>query len=473
MSYNANLAYFLSRLQGVSTNYFKLEPQNATTATANKIIRFSLPSNALLNMKSIAFHFNASANEVASKGGRLPPKIDSLIERVEVSAGGVQISQGFNHYNVLRHAKDALMGDKADACLGHPEMVRETSYVDGYGDGGSSGLATTENENYPSTNGQTQFCVKNWEGLMGSIQPSIVDTALLPDLVLTLYLAGNDVLSSSAGAAIAGTATTGIDVDNGSPNAQFSISNFHLVVETIGLADAVYDEMMERRISQSGFVELPFKQHFSFMDTHTGSSRFSVSTQSLDRVWCVWRATGYDTQGGAVAINGYKQSGAFVDDVSGQTAADIDIGVPQYDRGGVLDTNKEKLTTKYFNFAETRASASVPPTHQLQLNGAFIPQFRASAEQMYQISCNSVEGYGMNKMMTLDQYKNNYFCYCVRLNLPDSEEGRELSGLDTRGISLNGYVNTSGIASTQNLLIFAECSSTLRVGAGRAVEIIQ
>lgn len=70
MAYNPNLSYFLSRLQGVSTNYFRIEPQTGTSATANKIIRFSLPSNCLLNTKSLAFMFNADANGVAAKGGR-------------------------------------------------------------------------------------------------------------------------------------------------------------------------------------------------------------------------------------------------------------------------------------------------------------------------------------------------------------------------------------------------------------------
>ena len=115
MSYNANLAYFLQRLEGVSTNYFRLEPQNSTTANANKIIRFSLPSNALLNTRSVAFHFNATANGVAGKGGRLPPKIESLIDRIEISSGGVTLAQGYNGQNVLAHAKQALMGNKCDS----------------------------------------------------------------------------------------------------------------------------------------------------------------------------------------------------------------------------------------------------------------------------------------------------------------------------------------------------------------------
>ena len=99
-SYDGNLSYYLSRLQGVSTNYFRLEPQNQNTATPNQIVRFSLPSNCLLNTRSMRFMFNAgTGNSAAAQGARLPPKIDSLIERVELLAGGVQLSQGLNSYN--------------------------------------------------------------------------------------------------------------------------------------------------------------------------------------------------------------------------------------------------------------------------------------------------------------------------------------------------------------------------------------
>ena len=57
-------------------------------------------------------------------------------------------------------------------------------------------------------------------------------------------------------------------------------------------------------------------------------------------------------------------------------------------------------------------------------------------------------------------------------SLPEAEAGREICGLDTRGISLNGYFNSTGVASTQNLMLFAECTSSLRIGQGRAMEVI-
>ena len=100
------------------------------------------------------------------------------------------------------------------------------------------------------------------------------------------------------------------------------------------------------------------------------------------------------------------------------------------------------------------------------------PQYSASMEDMYQITKNSLPGpvkYGLTK----EQLQDSYFVQCLRLNMPDSEMSRTLSGLDTRSVSLNGYVNTTGTLSTDpNLMIFAECSSSMRVGAGRMLEII-
>ena len=76
----------MERVQGVSTNYFKLLPQNSTTATPNQQIRFALPSNALINMRSLALLFQATTSG-AGAGARLPAGISSLIDRYEILAG--------------------------------------------------------------------------------------------------------------------------------------------------------------------------------------------------------------------------------------------------------------------------------------------------------------------------------------------------------------------------------------------------
>jgi hypothetical protein len=375
--------------------------------------------------------------------------------------------------------KKAVVCDKCDPTLGHPELVRVKSYVDGFGSAGTAVLSTTVNESYLADGGQVPFCINNWEGFLGSVQPSIIDTSLLSDLTLTLYLSDNSVCPSVAGVSLA-TDSSGTEINDANTGGQcaYQIKDFHLVVETLGIADSVYDNMIESRIAEVGYIELPYKTYYSFSDIHNGTTRFTCSTQSLDRVWATFQSETYNTAvAGAVAVAGYKKGGGFVADTSGG-AVITDLGKPQYDVGGVLNTNSEKYKSNYFNFAESAVSASAPPTYQFSFNSSMLPQFKASAEQMLSITRNSIPtidlatGKYTLPVISLDQYKRNYFVFCVRLNLPQAEELREISGLDSRGISLNSFLTTTGFTSGKAVLIVCETTSSLRIGLGRAIEVI-
>jgi len=445
MSYSPNLTYFLDRLSGFSTNVFKMEAQGNNTANANSIIRFNLPSNALLNMRSFALHFTATTAGTAA-GGRLPNKIESLIERVEVSVGGVQLSAGSNYYNVLCHAKQALMGSKCDAALGHPEIVRQVSYIDGSEIAAATAVtagtaAITDNEVY--TGSVSQFCIDKWEGFLGSCEPKILDSSLLPDIVVSIYLTNNNVLCSTSAVAKADFTT------DGNLNATFSLSNIHATIESLGLADSTYDTMISQMISQRGYIEVPFKQYIAFQDVTQTNMRFSVATACLDRIWIAHRAAAYSTQAAPVKLTGYSTTGQ-----------------------NILEFAKEKYTSAYFNFTEPSGN----PKYQFQLNGALYPQFQASFEEMHQISRNSVMSQTCHARdnLPLNTIKNNYAVQCIRLNMPESEFSRTLSGLDTRGISLNGFYNLYNASSTNTptITLFAECTSVMRVGSGKQVEIV-
>jgi hypothetical protein len=533
MSYSPHLVYFLDRLAGFSTNIFKLEPQASTDGIGpNKIARFSLPSNALLSTRSFKVFFNATTTGV---GARLPANISTLIERVEVSAGGVQLSQGTNFYNTLVNAKAALEGSRCDYTTGHPMLVRSSKF-----DGENIATQTLgANETYASTNSQTQFCIDSWEGFLGTCEPKILDASILPDLVVTLYWTSAHVLSSCKKADTIQNFTT---VPATGASASYTINNLHATIETIGLADSVYDNMVSSMIQQKGFLEIPFKQYFSFSNTHTGSSRFTVATQSLDRIWAAWRADGYDTLGAPVVASGFqneRSTGAIplakVSIVNNTITIDAGHGFDGGERlkfqggpgqemeplvtgniyyvlyssatvfqvahtpggdaieltnaghadqffyvmkeskyEGNFDTQREKYVGKFYKFEEPDPTAGNKLTYQLQLNGAYYPQFAATAEHMYQVSKNSTLGPAYNKEMSLEQYKKTNFVQCIRLNMQDSEFSRTISGLDTRSVSLNGYYLTQNMdnSSDVNLMLFAECTSTLRVGAGRQLEVI-
>ena len=93
-----------------------------------------------------------------------------------------------------------------------------------------------------------------------------------------------------------------------------------------------------------------------------------------------------------------------------------------------------------------------------------------NAEEMYAMSMNSVDR-SYSEFMTLDQYRKNYFVQCFRLCLPGGST-RSLTGTDTRGINLACSYNTTGVTPNSNVVIFTEMTSSLRVGANRAIEVI-
>ena len=164
-----NLTYFMSRLQGISTSHFKVYPQNTGTQTANKIIRFEMPSNSLLNLRSARILMNAKVESAGAATSRLPNDTRSFIDRMAIFMGGVLVQNSFSNYNVLVHAQKALGADRCtDTTLTHQEIVRVTSYHDG------STLTTKEEYTTPDV----QLAITDFLGFLGSAEPSIIDTGL-------------------------------------------------------------------------------------------------------------------------------------------------------------------------------------------------------------------------------------------------------------------------------------------------------
>ena len=429
MTFSPQLAYLLDRLSGFSTNTFKLEPQGSNTAVANNIIRITLPANSLVNLRTFALHFNAGIT-AADSHGRLPNKIDSLIERVEVTFGGVQVAAGNNYYNVLRHAKDAVMGSYADPVLSHPDVVRNAPY---------QGVAFAGD-----LEAAAPYCVSYWEGFLGSVEPQILDLSLLPECVVAIHLAPNSVCIDANNC----NDTANFIANNNDAAPVYQLTNIHATIETIGMADGTYDAMVSQIMGKTGFLELPFKQYISFRDSNA-NMRFSVASQSLDRLWLVHHQANHTVANGAVAVTGYE----------------TDAGV-QATTFATPDYRGEKYLSPAFNF-EKNAGNNL---YQLQLNGALVPQFKASFAQMSQITKQSLEK--CDNKHYLATMEDNYAVFCVRLNLPGSERLRLISGLNTRGIALNGIYNIDNFAN-KDVTIFAEITSTLKIGSGLQLQVDQ
>jgi len=473
-----NVSYFMSRLMGVSTSHFKIFPQNSGSQSANKIIRFELPSNTLLSLKSCRLMFSIATTSTSNVAqARLPNDTRSFIDRMAIYMGGVLVQNSFSNYNILVHAKKALGADRcSDTTLTHPEICRAVSYHDGTVFDAGATAVEARHESYSSL--ANQLAIVDWEGFLGTAEPGIIDTGLFPQITIEITLAENVILPQAVWAAntalaLATTATTGGIAAVGAGTASYTMDNITMQVEVLGMASSVLDEVVAQRVSQVGYLSIPFKNYFSFSSSHSSTSRFNVNSASWDRLWVAWRDSNGGAVSGAVPVSGYKLAGAFASTGSGSYASSAtqDLGKPQYDAGGSLDTNKEKYVARAFNFVEPLLSGQTVSNYQLQINSANYPAYKLTVPEAYALTMNSIDVYDKTRVMSLDQYRDNYFVHCYRFCLPESDYSRLSSGLDTRATSAQCALVTENVTTSTPCFIFAEVTSELRV-ANRSIEVI-
>jgi len=468
--YPPAVSYFARRVMGCSTNCYKLEPNGSPDGLgAGQIITFELPTNTLLDMKSIKFMCGAKTN--GGTCSRLPNKIDSLIERISVEAGGLTIAQGFPQYNTVKHVKSILTeplckSSSLTTAMNHENIPRVKSDVDGGAVGNS--------EDYSSA---TNFAVGDFLGFLGECYPQVIDTALLPNLVLKIHLAPNAVIPSAVGTLVYDTdSNSGSFGVSGQGEANYTLNKVHLLATVYGIMDGQYDRMVESKIVNEGFLEVPFKSYQTFTDgQHSGSSRFNLGCASLDKLYAVWRPSGGYSGGGLhpVLYEGMRHKGTagergFVGSSATATTTTVDVAQTY----GVVDFeapefNGEKYTANYFNFPKPAGLT----TAQFNINGTLYPQFQAEPGDWLALTNEAMEQKD-NQIRCKKWWDNHMHIYAVRLNLPESDKLRILSGLDTRSINLSGMFNTTGVSGTVPLTIIAEYTSVLRIGSGLQLSLV-
>ena len=73
------------------------------------------------------------------------------------------------------------------------------------------------------------------------------------------------------------------------------------------------------------------------------------------------------------------------------------------------------------------------------------------------------------------QFNNGFFVHALRLNHQDEgvEQSRFIGGFDSRGTAMNGTWSTTGATNNTFPFVYVQCSSVLRVGAARQIEVVQ
>ena len=429
----ANVSYFLKRLSGYSTNTFKLQTLNQTSAVANDVVEVRLPTNAIVDLKSFCMYATAACSDNAAGDHFKIPRwgLSSLIRRIEVLSGGNTLSQGFNEYGLYNAMKSFTD-------MSYNKLLVKNVLEEGQ-------MATNIQNN---SQGATRYSCPVWWNFMGTCLPDFVDTSLMPELVVRVHLNSDNVL--------VGRANAGAVDDPLASNTPgtYSLSDISFSINTISMPE-IYSEAVLARINETGYLELPFDNVFSFQENlaagGTGSVRFSVSSQSIDEISFAPRLN--DTDPAAAQALPYSTAQHAI---VGQTDG-LFGEIPAYFRCN---------SGAYTNFEVT-------------MNNVKIPQYQISKEDAYQLlqACKAHQyDYDSGDIVNgLNCWLEDCHTPRVRLSHPDDSK-RLISGADSRGtnsLMTIDLFNNSGVAGRAlAVAVFVKCKSTMRIGLGRQIQII-
>ena len=324
----SGMLYRVKQIQGVSKQTLKIVPLSGqTTATNGQKIIFALPPNSLVDLSTLEWNFtgatqhrgNAAATNVANyvQKAYFPRNTSSLIENLEVKING-QSRQNINQYgyifNILHDYTCGFdsVGKNRIGCNADPS--NKTIYNNGshfrYAGFPLGNTSDTNNGHLDQDN----YTVRTWLGLLGpNASTTIIDTSLYGDITIEITLAASDVLmlSPTLGTLTSYASATnneiGIATTAGTTAAATASQGTGYTLSNIGFQIVRYDMPQSYYQAVAGVLEsgaifkLYYPNYSTFMGTAQGlpkggTTRFNISTQSLDMVISTFQVQDRGTQ---------------------------------------------------------------------------------------------------------------------------------------------------------------------------------
>ena len=280
-----NVRYMVDSMSQYARNRFRLETVSAETASAGRIITVNLPEGACLDMSSFRFHFDAlttkagaGADEVFAK---LPQDAQTLIQRVEVNINGIAVEQGASEWNTVYQMKKL-----GDGCIDRASSVdRALSH------GEIDSLDAVDDES---------LVIADWCGFLGERSTRFLDTSIWGQIQVRLTLAPNSVLVPKRTGVGLGVPLATAGAQTAAEQMSYSINNIFFTIDSVSL-NPIYNKMLRDRLEADDYLPLNYKEQYTFSldNINSGSSttRFSLSSGSIDKIYGVYRDSNYQTVG--------------------------------------------------------------------------------------------------------------------------------------------------------------------------------
>ena len=487
----SGMLYRVKSIMGVSKQTLKIVPLSGqTSATNGQKIIVSLPPNSLVDLSTFEMNFtgatqhrgNNAATNVANyvQKAYFPRNTASLIENLEIKING-QSRQNINQYgyiyNILHDftcGHDAVAKNKI-GCNADPSL--KSSWKDGQ---------VTRYAGYPlgctsdtTSNGwadQDNYTIRQWLGILGgNASTSIIDTSLYGDITIEITLAPSDVLIlSSTTPALTAYATAvnneiGISTTVGTAAAATAAQGTGYTLSNIGFQIVRYDMPQSYYQAVAGVLEsgavfkLYYPNYSSFMSTAQslpkgGTSRFNLSTQSLDMVISTFQVQDRGTQQapilglwGAAGVSSLPGDSSFGPATGGLVATALAAGefgsyTKSFPFGITAGWPKTLNNSKYF----VRNGDGIQQCTYIVGNVRLIPE--TIPEQFNGVlrawnNQNDVLGGLYPGIQSLAHYQSQFYAHVLSLNVTNEHDLYTVSGLNCSATPISIAWEVQGTSS--------------------------
>lgn len=501
-SFPKNLAYSISELNSFSKQCIKiLSDRMSQAANAGDLIKFKLPPNTLLDMRTFSIFGECTVSvptgSAGSNGcnGHMPRYSASLIEQVNIYINNTQVSN-INSYNLLYNmlADFEMSSDNTNKRFLEILDPSMTYTADTTKNNWIVPAKTTANGTANDTS--RKFVINNWVNFINNASTLVWDTNDLGDVIIEIRLAPAGILWGSAGTA------SGMDA-----TFTYAINNIRATVSRISFNSSEYYELKAAKLLSDGlmigFQDFIYAQGTSQTNGNgTITWNYNVNANSLDYILATFRKSSYATQTYLQLATSANYATTNLDNNTWSI-----VGTTLYNGGA----NTVPCTQINYSFAEALANPHIAFTDgsktkkdgdlfnqsayfqrygaaftggQFQINGVMIDTYQKPPEEVYNEALinlglnnlNMTGGVhpGLNNLVAFLRY---YFVQVCSLSNLANDGKFWRSGLNGQNSSINVQYSAVFNATSANTdsvipIFFNAMTKIMIVNAGRIINVV-
>jgi len=244
-----------------------------------------------------------------------------------------------------------------------------------------------------------------------------------------------------------------------------------------------YAQAVRAKMSDVGYLSLCYDNTLVFNQTWTGSTRFSLSANSLKRLTAVFRRkTAASTIEGAVPIVGgaaadFDGDGAVYgiygsSNGNGRGIQEFQTAGEQYSLPTAAPTSSASKESGAAFLYTTAGGVNL----NWKIQSAQVPNYFATVAEQAELTKHAYNIDEFPKARLMAQYLYNFHAFAIPLGLPETPLDRKLiSGLNTN--ATNAFISLESAGSNRDVtnydcFVLACTDVILRVGEGKSIEVI-